>query len=96
MARSDSPTASGLVGSETLNAQELFQSMGEMEITPVSGIVSGCSKSTLGKVTLTMATAGQSITYTAGSLVVLAACVPHLLVLNTKDAWTPSSSESRS
>ena len=43
--------------------------MGEMEIncnkiTPVSGI-SGNSESTLGEVTLTMATAGQPITYTA-------------------------------
>ena len=64
----DPGAASGLVGSETLRMLKSC-SMGEMEInrnkiTPVSGI-SGNSESTLGEVTLTMATAGQPITYTA-------------------------------
>ncbi|CAK9078864.1 1-alkyl-2-acetylglycerophosphocholine esterase [Durusdinium trenchii] len=64
----DLGAASGLVGSEALRMLKSC-SMGEMEInrnkiTPVSGI-SGNSESTLGEVTLTMATAGQPITYTA-------------------------------
>ena len=64
----DPGAASGLVGSETLRMLKSC-SLGEMEInrnkiTPVSGI-SGNSESTLGEVTLTMATAGQPITYTA-------------------------------
>ena len=65
----DPGAASGLIGSETLRTLSESCMIGEMElnhdkVTPVSGI-SGGSEATLGEVTLTMATGGQPIRYTA-------------------------------